>query len=457
MNMVFLKKALGLASAMVLMGALALAASPVQASDVDTRIQALERELAQLKQNQEAANEESALAAEMKGPSFKYSAGKGLTIAAADNIWSINFGQRLQIYTSFWLTNDNPEEGYQNGVIRVRRFRPAINVTSQYGFYDVRWTTSGNDSAFDGDLYLHFGRTNPWLPTVGYGYNPSLPGGNNENGFGRTEDSMFINALAMGGSQDGSVVLSWKKLPAMGMAKINRLEFAVGLDNQDEYGRGPGHGTNGRSRAFALGIQPVANAAAGMGGFDISSLKYSFGYESMSDLSAGPGKIYGPTTQERVTLANVGTVQGDHTYTFHGVSWSPLKWLGLAAHVANYEADEEGGMMKAIEASEVRLAATMWLWGPKSGMMGGSKKEGGISVSPIYTSVDLKSHDAEILNHGLAFVYSVPGGWMQVHGVWDKLGCGEGTGCSTDDIMKVTDEPGDSTFNVFTLIVEYRF
>ena len=111
MNMVFLKRALGLASAVVLTGALALAASPVQASDVDTRIQALERELAQLKQNQE-----SALAAEMKGPSFKYAAGKGLTIAAADNNWSITFGQRLQLYTSMWLTNDNPAEGYQNGV-----------------------------------------------------------------------------------------------------------------------------------------------------------------------------------------------------------------------------------------------------------------------------------------------------------------------------------------------------
>ncbi len=456
MNMVFLKKALGLASAVVLMGALTLAASPVQASDVDTRIQALEQELAQLKQNQEAANER-ALAAEMKGPSFKYSAGKGLTIAAADNLWSITFGQRLQVYTSFWLTNDNPEEGYQNGVIRIRRFRPNINVTSQYGFYEVKWTFSGNTTvAFDGDAYLHFEKTNPWLPTVAYGYNPSFSGNKNQ-GFGRTEDSPLINALGMGASQDGSVVLAWKKLPAMGMAKINHLEFAVGLDEQDEYGRGPGHGTNGRSRAFALGIQPVANAAAGMGGFDISSLKYAFAYESMSDLEEGPGKIYGPTTQERVTLANVAKVMGDHTYTFHGFSWSPLKWLGLAAHVANYEADENGGMMKAIEASEVRLAATMWLWGPKSGMMGGSKKEGGISVSPIYTSVDLKSHDAELINHGLAFVYSVPGGWMQVHGVWDKLGCGEGDGCSTDDIAKVTDDAGDTSFNVFTLIVEYRF
>ena len=68
-----------------------LAASPVQASDVDSRIAALERELAQLKQNQDVANDERELAAEMKGPSFKYSAGRGLTIAAADNQWSIKF------------------------------------------------------------------------------------------------------------------------------------------------------------------------------------------------------------------------------------------------------------------------------------------------------------------------------------------------------------------------------
>ena len=81
-----LKKALGFAGALGLTAVMVLAAAPVQASDVDARIQVLERELVQLKQNQE-----SALAAEMKGPSFKYRAGKGLTIAAADNNWSITF------------------------------------------------------------------------------------------------------------------------------------------------------------------------------------------------------------------------------------------------------------------------------------------------------------------------------------------------------------------------------
>ena len=441
-----LKKALGFASALVLVAVMVLAASPVQASDVDARFQVLERELAQLKQNQE-----SALAAEMKGPGFKYAAGKGLTIAAADNNWSITFGQRLQIYTSMYLTNDDPAGGYQNGVIRIRRFRPNINVSSQQGFYEVKWTFSGNTTvAFDGDVYLHLEKMSPFLPTVGYGYNPSFKGNQNQ-GYGRTEDSPLVNALGMGGSQDGSVVLSWTKLPAMGISKISHLELAMGLDDQDEYGRGPGHGTDGRSMAFALGLQPVAGVKA-MGGLDVSSVKYSLAYESMTDLSEGPGNVYGPTTQERINIASGGKVQGDHTYMFHNLSWSPLKWLGLSAHLAAYEGDADSGAADDIDVSEFRLAAQIWLWGPKSGMMGGSKTEGGISISPVYTVIDYDSSDQEASNKGLAVVYNVPGGWMQIHGVWDSLGC-EGGGCPAIN----TADAGDDSTNVFTLIVEYRF
>ena len=472
MNMVFLKRALGLASAVVLTTIIALAASPVQASDVDTRIHALERELAQLKQNQE-----SALAAEMKGPSFKYSAGKGLTIAAADNNWSVTVGQRLQVYTSMWLTNDNPDAGYPNGEIRIRRFRPNINVTSQQGFYEVKWTFSGKTTvAFDGDAYIHFEKLNPWLPTVGYGYNPSFSGNKQQSAF-RTEDSPFVNALGMGSSQDGSVVLAWKTLPPMGISKINHLELAFGQDEQDEYGEGS---NDGRSMAFAFGIQPLAKAS-GMGGFDVSNLAYSFGYESLSDLKEGPGNIYGATTQRAVNLVaatrygdagkaayainqktgaveltpgkRTGQVVGDHTYMIHGLAWSPLKWLQFSANFVTYEADADSG--NDIEASEVRLAANVWLWGPKSGMMGGSKAEGGISISPLYTVADFDSMDAEVSNNGLAVVYNVPGGWMQIHGVWDSLGC-EGADCDMASIAKVADA-GDDSFNVFTLIVEYRF
>ena len=527
MNMVsvFLKRTLSLAGAVVLMAIMTPAVSPAQMMSIDEQIKALTGEIAQLKQaptdSQRLAGltqaldllkrdlgkltkeqQEERLQALRQGidqlsasrlnavqhglaqqPSFKYAAGKGLTIAAADNNWSITFGQRLQLYTSLWLSNDAPDAGYPNGEIRIRRFRPNINVTSQQGFYEVKWTFSGKSTvAFDGDGYLHFEKLNPWLPTVGYGYNPSFSG-NQQQGAFRTEDSPLVNALAMGASQDGSIVLSWKTLPPMGMSKITHFELALGQDEQDEYGQGS---NDGRSTAFALGLQPLANAQ-GMGGFDVSSLTYSFGYESMTDLKEGPGAIYGATTQHQVDLVSAsaygdvgpdtyaiaqkadpvkghaagdivmtpgkgtGQVTGDHTYMSHGLAWSPLTWLQFSANYVTYEADGDKGI--DIEVSEVRLAANLWLWGPKSGMMGGSKAEGGISISPLYTVADFDTMSAEVSNSGLAVVYNAPGGWMQIHGVWDRLGC-EGTDCATPFAVA---EAGDDSFNVFTLMAEYRF
>ena len=101
-----LKKALGFAGALGLTAVMVLAAAPVQASDVDTRIQVLERELVQLKQNQE-----SALAAEMEGPKFSYKPAGGVTVAAADNSWSVNLRNRFQVYSTFYLTNDDEASG----------------------------------------------------------------------------------------------------------------------------------------------------------------------------------------------------------------------------------------------------------------------------------------------------------------------------------------------------------
>jgi hypothetical protein len=387
----------------------------------------------------------------------------------------------------------------------------------------------------------------------------------------------MINALGMGGSQDRSIVLAWKKLPMMGAVKITHFELAIGHDELDEYGRSPaksvkaemlggdppdsgvtdlgwamdnagmpyklwydpsntdntdentennvatlidsthnmyddvpyentvpldhamltgqsaGHDdtgqttttavnntnddghrhvwevelekatkgldSDGKSMGFAIGIQPLAGAGM-QGGLNIGSLTYNFGYERMRDgYPEGPGKIYGPTTQERVTLLNVPAIKGDHDYTVHGVRLDPMKWLGLGFNFATYKAKAEGSATATNKLNEFRAAAVIWLWGPKNGALSGSKSEGGISVSPLYTvakakRLDGKVANAKVKNNGLAVVYNVPGGWFQIHGVWDSLGC---TGsCPGNNIADVADT-GKNSFNVFTLIAEYKF
>jgi len=250
------------------------------------------------------------------------------------------------------------------------------------------------------------------------------------------------------------VVLSWKKLPAMGISIINHLEIAVGHDEVDEYGSHPAAGgsinTDGRSTAFALGIQPLAQADS-MGGFSVSSLTYAFAYETLKDFSEGVSGIKVATMQNPIAfVAGPGEVLGDHTYMFHSLSWSPVTWMGLAAHLATYDADADSGPDHDYDASEVRVAATMWLWGPKRGMMGGSATEGGIYVSPMYSVTEFKPSNNKGTNSGVAVVYNVPGGWMQIHGVWDSLKC-DYENCS------VATAEGKDSANVFTVIVEYKF
>ena len=98
------------------------------------------------------------------------------------------------------------------------------------------------------------------------------------------------------GSVDRGLVLSWTKLPAMGLAKITHFELAVGHDELDEYGRDCSSCPYGRRPFVPRGLwhQSLWEAPRSMGGVDVSSVKYSFGYVTAGDgypkrISGTPG------------------------------------------------------------------------------------------------------------------------------------------------------------------------
>ena len=365
------------------------------------------------------------------------------------------------------ITEDNNAAGYQQGQIRIRRFRPSINVTSQQGFYEVRWTFSGNTSvAFNGDGYLHFEKMNPYLPTVGFGYNPSVSGVA-VSAF-RPEDSLLTSALGFAGGQDRSLVLAWNNLPNMGAAKVAFLNFAIGHAELNEYDAHPGVSDNSRSMYTSLGIRPLGGTKTMAGGIDMSSFEYDFSFESLSNgynlnnNTEDSLEIGTAIATRAVNLASLGRAIGDHTYVGHGLQWSPLQALSLAAHFIDYKADADSGVAADLHATEWRVAVRVWLWGPKSGMMGGSVAEGGIATSPMYSVIDLKdtgttegadNPTGEVKNLGWQIHYYVPGGWFRVYGIWDRYECDEAV-CH-GNVADVSED--GKSFSTFTLVAEYRF
>ena len=398
----------------------------------------------------------------------------------------LNFHLPASLSSVIYITEDNDENGYQQGQIRIRRFRPSINVTSQQGFYEVKWTFNANSSAFDGDGYLHFEKANPYLPTVGFGYNPSIKG--LAEGAFRVEDSILADNLAFAGGQDRALVLAWNKLPNMGLAQIAYLNFAIGHDEQprslkssyegttasgeavtvtgpsartDEYASDPAVTDNSRSMLVTLGLRPLGGAKA-VGGIDMSSFQYDFAYESLRNgYNEGAARLSTVNSTKAVNLANLGSEVGDHTFVGHGFQWSPLKPFSLAAHYIDWKADADSGVSADLHATEWRVAVNVWLWGPKSGMFGGSKGEGGFSTSPMYSVIDVKDRGdgkavGEVKNLGWAVVYHVPGGWMQIHGIWDRYECDpDSDGFCHNDVTLVSDN--NKSFNTFTLVAEYWF
>ena len=115
-----MRKKMWLASTLA---AFLLTAGSVQAQSVSDKIQTLEQELQQLKEQQiELKKEATAAAAAM--PSFSYRPGNGLNIEAADKAWSIRFA--LESHFRYNFESGRDQVGRSQGEMMGRRFRPTV-------------------------------------------------------------------------------------------------------------------------------------------------------------------------------------------------------------------------------------------------------------------------------------------------------------------------------------------
>ncbi|HEV8725507.1 MAG TPA: hypothetical protein VGW77_33220, partial [Candidatus Binatia bacterium] len=149
---------------------------------VDERIQALEQELSQLKEQQIELKKEATAAAQAM-PSFSYRPGNGLNIEAADKAWGVRFS--LETHFRYNFESGRDQIGRSNGELLGRRFRPEFWYCLNNCLWEIEaaldldgWgtgnaknsTNTGGSSILQrGAVNLHAENLNPWLPTVHFG------------------------------------------------------------------------------------------------------------------------------------------------------------------------------------------------------------------------------------------------------------------------------------------------
>jgi uncharacterized protein YdcH (DUF465 family) len=483
------------------------AALPVSAETLDERIKSLEEaqranaeiqranaeiqranaeELARLKGDQmELKKEATAAAAAL--PEFRYRSGSGFRIRAADNDWEIRFFGRQMTYMSFFTDDNEPGEGAIQGAVQIRRFRPGFNFFWQQGFYEAKFqidTQNGGGSnqgllnAFDAEMFLHFEKVNPLLPTLGFGSSPSLGGIGYADGFsskrGPRSERAFINE-GIGfttGSQDRGIVLSWADLPLFGIGDVEFLNFGFGMD---------GAGTNNQfartfefarndSKSFtgSIGIEPFSKLKNKW----LRGLRFSFVSRIKKQFNEGEGLNIraNQIRSARVEFIRSADLAGQQQYYHPAVAWKiGPNDLIVGGYFWNAHLDDgnfnEGGL---IQARGIKVLDELWLWSPK-GWLRGSPREGGVSVVPLWQRADVDAptgglencgcNSAHVTNAGVGLWYYFPGDVWNIGVVYDHWRVNNANGGSrgAGSVIEEGREGRTVNFNTVTLISRFHW
>ena len=400
-----MKKVFGLAALGTLLTAIfVLAAQPVRAENMDTRISALEQELARLKGEQTEMREEAA-AAKSKQPGFRYRQRSGLRIRAADRSWEVRFGYRFHGRLAFWPDGQRDHDGNRtNGEYFGRRNRLSFDYRWNKGLYQLYFQgdfDSGGDtfeiqrSTFN--VYLN--RLNPLLPRFVIGMDgPGLYNWHDSNfgssTSGHLERSMLVRStfgINTGGSQQGWGFL-WNRV------RIGQGDATMHFSVMHAAGVGNGLGTDSNSKDYNLfvGGRPLSKSKSKWAkGIDFG-VGFYFGTNDPKANRDGNNRIRirdhrmvaedGGGSSNRIELFRTTVGAGDKLYVTPGFGWriGPYR-LRTAMGFASAEDKNDPGKKRGRMWS---IAHELFVWSPKGFLTGNANGPNSVMVSWLFEHND---------------------------------------------------------------------
>jgi len=375
---------------------LCLGASPSSAGEVEDRIRALEEiqranaaELEKLKGEQiELKKQATEAAASM--PSFTYRPGNGLNIEAADKSWGLRSGIQAQFRLEFLSGQD--QVGRTQGEIMARRFRPYFNYCINNCLWEIELQFDldgfGTNSLFQrAEVYGHFEKIHPWLPTVGFGGDVSTTIGDARRGSSDTGSQAEYDLLSKNGFNTGSsgsgITFTWDDRPLSWIGipgRIRRFQIAT----VNGVGRGSDNiqtNTDKRDTVLYLGIQPFSELKnKWLRGFEFQMGAFFCNVDDRAQADRGNCnrlRIRDHGDGGRQTLFDTGANsvgKGINTFLMPGIIYNVGPYTLRAT--GGFQRHEDGGNSAATRGRKTGdmflIGHDLYVWSPKGWLTGSS-------------------------------------------------------------------------------------
>ncbi len=408
-------KLLGLAASGFMLTAFLLAAVPARAQNVEDRIQALEQELSQLKEQQiELKQEATAAAAAL--PTFSYRPGNGLMIEAADKAWSMRTSMEAHIRMLFESGRD--QVGRTNGEIMGRRFRPSFFFCINNCLYEIEAsidldgfgtgnaknsTGTGVGSILQrGVVHIHLENVNPWLPTFSMGMDISTSAaatqsrqGSSSTGAQREYEILSRQAGPNTGSSGNGWTLTWDDRSLTGIGIPGRItRFQVGVANVSEGGDGLSSFTDRKDFTTYFGIQPFsATKNKWTRGLLFEIGAWFCNNDSRASADNGCNRIrfrdHGDAASQTLFDTGSGSIgKGLFTFIQPGVTWTVGPYRLRAVHGWATPHDDEGVSRGKKRAKGWLIGHDLYVWSPKGFLTGSASTPGSILLGTHFERND---------------------------------------------------------------------